>query len=348
VGNVTKAGGAGEKAGSRSVIYCMIPGDLAVELHDVLREHWRDDPSTVVVVERREETRRIGKERRTAVAAPPAERRQTRSASGRRIADRREPAMMVDSLSLPRVARRHADRLVFLERIEAIGKRAHDIETDRLVVRCQAGDKDAMSQLYLRHFDAVYRYARMMMRDAHEAEDVSQQVFMRVLGKISTYERRPGVPFRAWLVRVARSVIIDTLRRTPQPSPQDPVEIAELTEAPVSGEHVASALRVVSDSDLAVLIRRLPSGQRDVIALRFLLDLSTEEIATVTGRTNQAVRQLQSRALRALEEWLTALGRTPVRRQRAPMLSRVRPAPVLASRRFALSLNGRAPSARIH
>jgi hypothetical protein len=61
-----------------------------------------------------------------------------------------------------------------------------------------------------------------------------------------------------------------------------------------------------------------------------------------------AVRQLQSRALRSLEEWLTAMGRRPSRRQRAPMLIRIKPAPILASRRFALSsgsaLCGRRPS----
>lgn len=331
---------------SRAVIYCVVPADVAVPLHDLLRTHWSADPRIVVVVEQRQSERRTD-ERRCRVDQPDDERRHVRRASGRRVAERRDPGFLVEPPTLPKAARKYAERLVFVERIEASGKTAQDVETDRLVVRCQAGDRDAMSDLYLRHFDRVYRYARTMMRDAHEAEDVTQQVFMRVLGKIDLYERRPGVPFRAWLLRVARGVIIDTLRRSTRSTPQDPVEIAEMTEAPLDRDEVASALRWVTNSDLAVLIRRLPQGQRDVIALRFLLELSTDEIAAVTGRTNPAVRQLQSRAMRSLEEWLTSMGRTSGRRQRAPMLTRIRPAPVMASRRFALAGSGGAGGRRM-
>ncbi len=87
----------------------------------------------------------------------------------------------------------------------------------RAVVRAKSGDMDAVRFLYLRYKDNVYGYVLSILRDAHEAEDATQAVFMKLMSVIHKYEPRE-VPFTAWILRVARNVAIDSLRqRRPVP-----------------------------------------------------------------------------------------------------------------------------------
>lgn len=143
----------------RAIVYCIIPADLSAKLHEPLRQHFAEDPSIVVVVETRGRKRRDGLERRTGQGEPPAkERRVIRARAGRRVADRRATAVVVDlPVELPRRARAQADRLVFVERLEPPTDQLEDADSARLVARFQAGDSDAFADLYLRYFDRVYR-----------------------------------------------------------------------------------------------------------------------------------------------------------------------------------------------
>src|SRR6185503_20700827 len=109
---------------------------------------------------------------------------------------------------------------------------------------------------------------------------------------------------------------------------------------------ITAALSWVSNADLMFLLERLPVAQRQVITLRYMLDLDIEEIATVVGRTPEAVRQIDYRARRTLEERLIAIrGRAETSQNRSPMVVRVRPASVLRGRRFALAGGSRPPVA---
>jgi RNA polymerase sigma-70 factor (ECF subfamily) len=181
----------------------------------------------------------------------------------------------------------------------------------------------------------VYAYARVALRDTHEAEDVTQLVFMRVLQAIGGYEVRPGKPFRAWLFRIARNAVLDTLRTRQRLEVEDPAQL-DIRRDAEAAEKASATLSWLSESDVAFLVERLPEAQREVLVLRYMLDLSTDQTAAVMDRSTKAVRQLQSRALRTLEQRLTALGRRSRTTRRAPMLVRLRPHPVLAARRFVL------------
>jgi RNA polymerase sigma-70 factor, ECF subfamily len=192
-----------------------------------------------------------------------------------------------------------------------------------------------MHQLYMRYFDGVYGYARLALRDSHEAEDVAQQVFVNVFQALPRYELRKTQPFRAWLFRIARNAVVDSMRRQQRFTVEDPARIDLRRDAPVS-EQARSALAWLSDGDMALFVERLPDAQRDLIVLRFMLDLRTDEIATILDRSPKAVRKLQERALRNLEERLVAVGRRPPSERRSSMLVRVKPAPVLAARRFSV------------
>lgn len=321
-------------AARRTVYYIVIPGRLARKLHDRLRGHFAGDESVAIVVETRRTDRRR-RERRADEGEPPEgeDRRRIRNVRGRRIAERRAPVVRVDPPALPAFARRYADDILVLERVRPAAQHERDVETARLVARAQAGDAAAMPELYLQHFDAVYSYLRVALRDEHEAEDATQEVFLKALQALPRYELRSGVPFRAWLFRITRNELISRVRKAKWVQCEEPERIARRTDAVSSG--VGGLLESISNADLMILLERLPLPQRQVIALRFMLDLSTEEMCTVLDRSPEAVRQLEYRARRSLEDRLDALRRRGERRRNA-MVMRVRPATVLRARRFAL------------
>ena len=295
-------------------IYCLVPQDLADELHDPLHAHFRRDRSVMVVVDHR------WRERRAREEAPPA-----------------AGLMEVSPPPLPRVARRHAERLRFVQRLERPGREAEDQDTNELVAWAQSGDAEAFAALYLRYFERVYGYLRMSLRDPHEAEDLTQQVFLKALDHLDTYEVAPHRSFRPWLFRIARNLLIDHVKKHRPTLLDDPDQMPRRAPAgPADAATVESTLAWMSDSEVTLFIERLPMPQRQVITLRYMIGLSLEEIADVLGRTPGSVRMLDLRARQYLQERLTALGRKPTVARRRAMRTLWRQVHVLRERRFAL------------
>jgi RNA polymerase sigma-70 factor, ECF subfamily len=293
------------------IVYCVVPRDLASKLHDTLQRHFADDPEVEVVVERRGTERRLEEERRAAAAdAGATERRRIRNQEGRRVGERRVAVVPVAIRKLPRRARPYTDRLSFVERIEPSDQHSEDLDTARLVTRLQAGEKELFGDLYLRYFDRLYCYLRVGLKDAHEAEDLAQQVFINALEALPSYERRRQ-PFRAWLFTIARNRLLDHLRTHRRVEPEDPDTIDRRRGA-YSEEASARALQWMSDSEVLLFVERLPPAQRQVLVLRYMMDFTTAEIAEILDRTPEAIRQIQHRALGYLEERLSAIGREPM------------------------------------
>lgn len=348
----------GEISGSRGengaeatspVVYCLVPHELAEALHEPLRKHFGARSGVRVVVDQRGRDRRARGERRDPALAsnggPDAEsaaeraeeRRRVRGIAGRRVGERRAPLIAIeDAPALPRRARRYADQLTFVERLEPSSEHLADLDTGRLVIRFQAGDPSAYSDIYMRYFDPVYAYVRVGLRDHHTAEDIAQQVFIKALEALPEFELRPGKPFRAWLFKIARNQVLGHLRKEGRLDFEDPNDIDERREVPTAAGEV-NVLDWISDGDLMLFIERLPEPQRRTLVLRYMLGLSTEEIGTVLDRTPVAVRKLEHRALRFLESRLAAIGRGPKRAtRRAPTLMRIRRMTVVRARRYAL------------
>jgi len=236
---------------------------------------------------------------------------------------------------LPPLARAHAPRLQFLESRERGGLAAEDRHSATLVARFQRGDEEAFSALYLRYFDRIYAYLRVILTDLASTEDATQQVFVKLYESLPRYEDR-GQPFRAYLFVIARNHAINELRQRQRLDPIDPVtmdQFREPVEAPLSSE-----LPWVSDRELLALIERLPVAQRQVLVLRFMLDLSHAQIAQILERNPEDVRALLYRALSFMRTRLNALGRTQDSSvQRLPMQRRPSPGPVAKARREALA-----------
>jgi RNA polymerase sigma-70 factor (ECF subfamily) len=163
----------------------------------------------------------------------------------------------------------------------------------------RAGDDNAVAYIYRRFSGNVYSFIRSMIHDDHDAEDLTQQVFAKVIPALATYEQR-GVPFSAYLMRVARNLTIDYARRRVQFLARE--ERDEGAYEPVDHE---------LSTALIAAIRSLPTAQRQVIVMRHIRGLAPEEIASALGTTESAVNALGHRGRRALQVTLTRSGAVP-------------------------------------
>ena len=174
--------------------------------------------------------------------------------------------------------------------------------TTRLAVeRAKAGDREAIRYLYVRYADNIYSYVASLLRNHHEAEDVTQQVFAKLPDSLQRYEDR-GAPFLSWLVRLARNAAIDQLRT------RRAVPVAEPIITETADDGATRDRREILRAALA----GLPEDQREIIVLRHVGGLAPAEIAARLGRSESAVNGLHHRGRRALRAELTRLGLAPV------------------------------------
>ncbi len=170
---------------------------------------------------------------------------------------------------------------------------AHDA---RLVQRAVAGDPEAFGQLYDVHLEPIYRFIFFRVGDTSAAEDLTSQVFLKAWEKLAQYEVR-GLPFGAWLFRIARNVVIDHYRARRETVSLEVLEVERVAVV----EGVAGEVEMKVDVErLMVLLTKLTDEQREVLTLRFMGGLTTEEIAQVMDKQPGAVRALQMRGLQAL------------------------------------------------
>jgi RNA polymerase sigma-70 factor (ECF subfamily) len=168
------------------------------------------------------------------------------------------------------------------------------------IARAKEGDRDAIRLLYIRYSDNVYGYLRSIVRDDKEAEDLTQHVFMKLMTVILKYQDQ-GVPFSGWLLRLARNVALDHLRRR-RPIPTEEVFAVD-SHADLGGEDRAR--------DLHSALATLPEEQRDVMVMRHIVGLSPQEIAEQMGRSESSIHGLHHRGRRALQQELRRLGSAP-------------------------------------
>lgn len=326
----------------QAVIYCLIPADLAEKLHEPLRRYFADLPDVEVVVEQRRAERRCGDERRAAQRQRRGkERRRAKGPLGRRIGERRADQVRLElgaAPELPRRLRRYAEVIRFVERLRPSTEEAENREAARIVMRVQAGERGAFGELYVRYFDRLYGYLRVALQDVHEAEDLTQQVFVQALEKIPKFERTEQ-PVRNWLFAIARNQAISHLRKTGRIDLEEPEQIERLREQ--NGEHYEEpeipGLDWLTDPDLTLFIERLPHPQRQVLILRYMLDLPHAEIARTMNRSVDDVKTLHYRAVSFLRKRLAAIGRTSSGARQSqsywPVFTQME---VLRSRRFML------------
>ena len=172
-----------------------------------------------------------------------------------------------------------------------------DPELEDLVDRGQHGDREAVGELYDRHYLSIYRYVRARVDGPERAEDLTGEIFRRMLTGLGQY-RATSLSFRAWLFRIAHNVLVDDYRLASRGSR---VELPDGLPPPGNGGDPAPIVerRLAAEQAYAALAAIEPS-QRDVLVLRFLSGLSVRDVAATLDRTEDSVKALQRRGLAAL------------------------------------------------
>jgi RNA polymerase sigma-70 factor (ECF subfamily) len=178
-----------------------------------------------------------------------------------------------------------------------------DAALDALVGRAADGDGGAFADLYDRFAPRVRRFLCHQVGDPDLAEDLLQRTFLKMIEGLPTYRSR-GLPFGAWVFRIARNTAIDQWRTARPSSSLD----AAMEIAAAEGDPVATAERNADADRIRGALRSLPADQRDVLVWRFYAQLTPAETALLMSRSPGAVRTLQHRALTALRQLVDDVG----------------------------------------
>src|SRR5712691_13169582 len=170
----------------------------------------------------------------------------------------------------------------------------------RLVERGQQGDRGALEELYLIHFDRIYSYLHVTVGNRHDAEDLTTQTFLKMLESIGKFRWGPA-PFSAWLFRIAHNLAMDHFRASRRWQPEEEVPEPEPDES-TSAE--AGAFDSIGRKSMLELIEDLSPEQQQVLTLKFVFNFSNAEAATILGKTEGAIKSLQHRALVSLQKQL--------------------------------------------
>jgi len=166
-----------------------------------------------------------------------------------------------------------------------------------LVDRAQKGDREALEELYLIHFDRIYSYLHVSVGNRHDAEDLTTQTFLKMLESIGKFRWR-SAPFSAWLFRIAHNLAMDHFRASRRWQPEEEVPEPEPDET-TSAE--AGALQSIGRKSMLELIEELSPEQQQVLTLKFLFNFANAEAATILGKSEGAIKSLQHRALASLQ-----------------------------------------------
>ncbi|MFH0914551.1 MAG: sigma-70 family RNA polymerase sigma factor [Chloroflexota bacterium] len=171
---------------------------------------------------------------------------------------------------------------------------------ENLVRRAQCGEGEAFTQLYETYFDRIYRYVTVKVGDRVEAEDLTQEVFIKALRSLGSF-RWKGVSFSAWLFRLAHNHLVDYWRKKGKRimvSLEDAPPIADNSNPQLAAEQNLEIEQVVLAAE------GLTPAQKEVISLRFAADLPIAEVARIMGKSEGAIKALQHSAIVSLRKKL--------------------------------------------
>ena len=167
-----------------------------------------------------------------------------------------------------------------------------------LVDRAQKGDRAALEELYLIHFDRIYSYLHMTVGNRHDAEDLTTQTFLKMLESIGRF-RWQSAPFSAWLFRIAHNLSMDHVRARRRGQPEEEVPEPRDSEEP-SAE--LEAMQSIGRQSMLELIENLSMEQQQVLTLKFVFNFANADVAKILEKSEGAIKSLQHRALASLQK----------------------------------------------
>jgi RNA polymerase sigma-70 factor (ECF subfamily) len=175
-----------------------------------------------------------------------------------------------------------------------------DSSDAELITRAQRGEANAIGWLYDRHRESIFRYLWIRLDDRPLAEDLTGDVFMRMIDALPRYQLQ-GLPFRAWLYRIAHNLLVDYCRKM---SHRTSLPLDAIEEQRAEEDTDRAVEQMLLSERLKVELMRLEPTQCDVITLRFLAGLTLRETALALGKSEGAIKALQYRGLSVLRRAL--------------------------------------------
>lgn len=166
----------------------------------------------------------------------------------------------------------------------------------RLIQRARKGDSEAVAAIYAHYQRAVFTYIYYRVSDQECAEDLTADVFVRMITKLPDYIEL-GHPILAWLYTIARNLVIDHYRNSNE---RHSMPLEESLIAGEGGHPAKETEDLLAQECLAKAMQQLTEEQRQVILLKFVEDREIAEVSTILGKNERAIRSLQHRALAAL------------------------------------------------
>ena len=176
-----------------------------------------------------------------------------------------------------------------------------------LIKKAQRGDPDAFGDLYENHAPAIFRYLYSHLDNQMDAEDLTGEVSLKAWRSLPKYSER-GVPFLAFLFRIARNILVDHYRKNNHLENKDPLEMDGFSEE-LTLEPLEMVGNQIEHQKILHILNRLRRDYQSVLTLRFISELSPEETALVMNRSVGAIRVLQHRALAVLREEINETGK---------------------------------------
>jgi sugar/nucleoside kinase (ribokinase family)/DNA-directed RNA polymerase specialized sigma24 family protein len=325
-------GGAGSGR-QEPVLYAVVAREAPRKVGEALRRRFEDDPTVTVVEESREADRRAGGDRRETPdlrGARLVERRNVVHADGLRVAERRTAlGPSLRDFPLPRAARNREHQVVFGSHLPCSLAALEDVQAARLALVHQAGDTRSFEELYRLWFDRAYTFFTAVHSSPAAAEDAVNVAYARVFERLGEFAPSAG-SFRRWFGAIVADLAFEAAH-------DDEAELAEtrLLDRWI-GDPDLEALTWMRDEDLIMLVRQLPSPQRETVALKYIFGLDDDVLAEIAQTTPSEIAELHDRALRFMSGCLTSLSRRPGFSGRLPMMERRRYYPVTTGRKRAL------------
>lgn len=167
----------------------------------------------------------------------------------------------------------------------------------QLVKQAQKGSLSAYQTLYVRHLDAIYRYFFFQTKDKFLAEDLGQEVFIKIWKSIDKYDEKKGA-FTSWMYRIAHNLLVDYYRG------KKTLTLKEGLEASYTEDWLEKLDRSEKIQNVKKALENVSADYKEVIILRFFEDQSVEEVSQIVGKSEENVRVIQHRAIRKLREIL--------------------------------------------
>jgi RNA polymerase sigma-70 factor (ECF subfamily) len=173
----------------------------------------------------------------------------------------------------------------------------------RAIEAAQSGDLEALGSLYDTHINQVYRYTLARLGNVHDAEDVTEEIFLKMYTGLPGYEWR-RVPFAAWLMRIARNEVVSFTRRNGRRA-HDTELPEEIIDHHINNDPAETTEKQLALEDLRKAVALLPEAQREVIILRFAAGLSVADTAKALSKNENNVKVLQHKGMQRLQVLMT-------------------------------------------